>query len=112
MRKIEEAMNSAITSGNTRTIGNTMVAHVNEAGQSQTSVYLHGHMIAQRFNGQWQISLAGWNTATTRSRLNALLAAQRVFPQERARLYTKRGTVYLQVGAETREIDSTGWHTV
>lgn len=109
MRKIEEAMNRAIYLSKNATIGNTKVMHTEGAGQHFVSVYLHGHMIAQRINGEWSISLAGWNTPTTRSRLNGLLAVQSA---ARARVYTVKGTVYLQVGTETREIDSSSWHKV
>lgn len=38
-------------------------------------VYLHGHLIAARDNASdkgWRWNLCGWNTPTTRSRLNAL----------------------------------------
>ena len=37
-----------------------------------TTVYLHGNMIAQLSDGEWGFNLAGWNTPTTKSRINAL----------------------------------------
>ena len=36
------------------------------------NVYLHGHLIAHIWADGWTWTLAGWNTKTTRSRINAL----------------------------------------
>ena len=110
MRKIEEAMNRAINTGRNATIGNTTVIH---ADDTHMEVALHGNRIAQRvhMNGttKWYISLAGWNTSTTKSRLNAILREQ-LGP--RYSIYTKRGTVLLADAAGTTELSADGWHHV
>tara|TARA_B100001964_G_C13706737_1_gene368471 strand:+ start:90 stop:428 length:339 start_codon:yes stop_codon:yes gene_type:complete len=70
MRKIEKLMNQAINSEKNFSRDNTSVTH--EDGVA--SVYLHGNLIAkvsqdalQLFDGD------GWQTTTTKSRLNAIL---------------------------------------
>lgn len=69
MRKIEKEMIAAIRAGADRKLGNTEVR--NEGGFS--SVYLHGSLIAREMaDKSWKFNLCGWNTPTTRSRLNAL----------------------------------------
>ena len=37
-----------------------------------TSVYLHGNLIAQYSTGEWGFKMCGWNTPTTRSRINVI----------------------------------------
>ena len=70
MHKIEVEMVDAVVNGHSWCGGNTMVV---ESG-GKYSVYLHGNCIAHRREGYSpdRINLCGWNTATTRSRLNAL----------------------------------------
>lgn len=75
MRKIEEEMLSAITSGLNWRKTNTEV-HFNMDGHG-FAVYLHHNLIARGVteNHSFQITcatLAGWDTQTTRSRLRAL----------------------------------------
>ena len=48
--------------------GNTVVTN-DETG---VKVYLHGNCIYAVYDGVARFTLAGWNTPTTRSRLNAL----------------------------------------
>lgn len=38
-------------------------------------VWLHGNMIAKRYDGKVSMTLAGWNTNTTRDRLNGIAHA-------------------------------------
>lgn len=46
---------------------------VEECGTGWMRVYLHGNLICrQKPDGKRLFSIAGWNTPTTRSRLNAL----------------------------------------
>lgn len=75
MRVIEAKMAAAALTGSSMRSGNTEVTtRTREDGARITTVYLHGNMIAQ--NGTlagWGFRLAGWNTPTTRSRVNALL---------------------------------------
>lgn len=49
---------------------NTTVVH----GPAGTTVLLHGHAIAFRHTeyDAWKFNLCGWNTNTTRSRINAI----------------------------------------
>ncbi len=69
MRQIEKRMCAAVRERRNWKESNTEVRRV-EGG---TGVYLHGNNIATFYdNGERFFSLAGWNTVTTRSRLNAL----------------------------------------
>lgn len=69
MRQIEKSMLAAIRSGRSWKQDNTEV--ITDKGVSR--VYLHGNLIADVQHGRVvAFSLCGWNTPTTRSRLNAL----------------------------------------
>lgn len=69
MRKIEVAMLLALHTKQQLVTPNTHV--VRHAGWSE--VRLFGNRIAEIYdNGIVRMSLAGWNTSTTRSRLNAI----------------------------------------
>lgn len=64
MRKVEREVIVAFLERRSRKVGNT---HTD--GQT---LYLHGNAIARHILMGIQVSLAGWPTATTRSRINAL----------------------------------------
>jgi hypothetical protein len=68
MKKIENEMRFAVRIGRNFRSGNTVVTN-DETG---VKVYLHGNCIWAKYNGTARFTLAGWNTPTTRSRLNAL----------------------------------------
>ena len=71
MRKIEETMCAAVKARMNYKSGNTEV--VISDGGSKAAVYLHGNKIYMESSEGWAwFSLCGWNTSTTRSRLNAL----------------------------------------
>ena len=74
MRKIERQMNEAILSGKDFFSSNTSVQHYvnNITGAKEAAVHLHGNHIAT-VGDTLQICDAGWQTVTTKSRLNALL---------------------------------------
>ena len=75
MRKIEEEMVRAIARGSNLHKGNTSV-EVDDGVPGMCTVRLHGNMIASvpiGFGNSMQFTLAGWNTPTTRSRVNALI---------------------------------------
>lgn len=75
MRVIEAKMVAAVLAGSNMKSGSTEVTTRTRV----TTVYLHGNMIAQ--NGTiagWRFRLAGWNSPTTRSRLNALRRALQI----------------------------------
>jgi hypothetical protein len=70
MRKIEQQMNKAITAGVDFKLDNTEVISCTNVAD----VYLHGNLIA-RIGETWiELFDGGWQTATTKSRLNAILA--------------------------------------
>jgi len=69
MRKIERLMNAAITREVDWKLSNTEV--VNEDGVSK--VFLHGNKIAEIGDTWLRIFDGGWQSNTTKSRLNAIL---------------------------------------
>ena len=74
MRKIEQQMNRAIANRTDWSSSNTRV----EFNDSTTcsSVFLHGHNIAtvDHSTNAVKVSSCGWQTVTTKSRLNAILS--------------------------------------
>ena len=71
MRKIEAQMNAAITNNVNWQSTNTAVTFDAESGESK--VYLHGNHIATVGDDFVQIFDGGWQSTTTKSRLNAIL---------------------------------------
>ena len=73
MRKIEKMMNMAITHKTDWSSSNTRVEYNNSTNCS--SIYLHGHQIATFDHNLKAVKLSscGYQTNTTKSRLNALL---------------------------------------
>ena len=72
MRKIEQQMNEAILNRKDFFKGNTSVEnYITETGAREAIVKLHGNHIAT-VGETLQICDAGWQTVTTKSRLNAL----------------------------------------
>ena len=72
MRKIEQQMNEAILNRKDFFKGNTSVQnYITETGAREAIVKLHGNHIAT-VGDTLQICDAGWQTVTTKSRLNAL----------------------------------------
>ena len=69
MRKIESQMNAAITDGKDWKNANTMVT--NHDGVS--FVFLHGNLIAEVGDNFIKLHDGGWQSNTTKSRLNAIL---------------------------------------
>jgi len=69
MRKIESQMNAAISASKDWKSANTAV--VNEDGVSK--VLLHGNKIAEVGDTFIRLFDGGWQTVTTKSRLNAIL---------------------------------------
>ena len=70
MRKIERLMNAAITEGRNWSNANTSVTHTDEVAQ----VRLHGNLIAEIGDTFIRLFDGGWQSNTTKSRLNAILA--------------------------------------
>jgi len=73
MRKIETQMNAAIQANKNWTSGNTAVYFDSESGVSV--VRLHGNKIAEIGEDSMTIFDGGWQSVTTKSRLNALCDA-------------------------------------
>jgi len=73
MRKIERLMNAAITAGVDWKLDNTEVLYF--SGHDKSQVYLHGNLIAEIGPTYIQLFDGGWQSNTTKSRLNAILQA-------------------------------------
>ena len=71
MRKIEQQMNDAVANNKNWQSANTSVHFNEENGES--IVRLHGNKIAVIGDNFLQIFDGGWQTNTTKSRLNALI---------------------------------------
>jgi hypothetical protein len=71
MRKIEQQMNDAIFGNRNWTSGNTSVTF--DAGTNESTVFLHGNKIAVIGESFVQVFDGGWQSNTTKSRLNAIL---------------------------------------
>tara|TARA_B100000927_G_scaffold280942_1_gene265996 strand:- start:633 stop:1016 length:384 start_codon:yes stop_codon:yes gene_type:complete len=71
MRKIERQMNTAIRERRNWAGSNTTVM-INE-NNNKAKVYLHGNLIAEVCDEFVAIFDGGWQSVTTKSRLNALL---------------------------------------
>lgn len=93
MRLITKDMANAFYAGRKFNRDNTMVTF--EKGVSKA--YLHGNLIATycRQDGMLEVTLAGWNTVTTRERVNGLLPA-------RYGITTKLGQAWLSENGEKR----------
>ena len=74
MRKIEQQMNRAIANRTDWSSSNTRVEFNDSTNCS--NVFLHGHNIAtvDHSTNAVKISSCGWQTVTTKSRLNAILS--------------------------------------
>ena len=74
MRKIEQQMIAAIKSNADWKCDNTQVITLNNMGQMVSFVYLHGNLIAQVDDNSLKLYDGGYQSTTTKSRLNALLS--------------------------------------
>lgn len=84
-----------------KVMGNTeVITGLRADGAVITTIYLHGNMIAQGDAFSWGFKMAGWPTATTKSRINALANA---FGREG--VYTKKGKHY----SGNKEINLHDW---
>ena len=84
MRKIEQLMNQAILNEKDWKLDNTEVVSCTNV----SDVYLHGNLIA-RIGETWiELFDGGWQTNTTKSRLNAILQQ---FGMGYERVFQKKG---------------------
>ncbi len=91
MRKVTERIKKAFEQGVSLKVGNTRT--------DGTSVFLHGNEIIKRdASGLVMATLAGWNTPTTRERINGITGLG---------IYQKNFTPMLN----GQEIDSFDWVT-
>ena len=97
MRKIEQQMNRAIANKADWSSSNTRVEYNNNTNCS--SIYLHGHQIAtyDHNNQAVKLSSCGWQTVTTKSRLNAILDEVKYG----CRVFQKQFDWYLQTNNQT-----------
>ena len=70
MRKIEALMNKAIENGTNWSSDNTTVQTVDDVAH----VYLHGNLISKIGEGFIELFDGGYQSKTTKSRLNAILS--------------------------------------
>lgn len=68
MRKVTQQIANAFAQGNKMTIGNTTT----EGSEHGFHVKLHNNTIALKNGSGIYMTLAGWNTTTTRERLNGI----------------------------------------
>jgi hypothetical protein len=101
MRQIERAMVNAVSRGKSLKRGNTQVL----ATDNGAEVFLHGNCIAwyHRPTHCLSVRLCGWNTPTTKSRINALLQSFGTG----AHLYTKKFEPHYMVCGESFKMTST-----
>lgn len=101
MRKIESLMIQAVKNGRDWKSGNTSV-DVTDHG---IIVRLHGNKIAQvdTENQILWVTDAGWQTTTTKGRLNALLAG---VTNGRGRIYQKDFVWHLERGLDATESET------
>ena len=76
MRAIDERTAAAFFSGRAMNLGNTEIT-VNAAGVVRC--FLFGNLIAERDGAGTRYQTTGWNTTTTRNRLNACGCPCRIF---------------------------------
>ena len=89
MRKIESQMNAAVRAGKSFSKANTTVAMDGDVAK----VYLHGNLIATVGCDALTLYDGGWQTNTTKSRLNALLEE---FGPRCARVFQKNFQWFVQ----------------
>tara|TARA_B100000530_G_scaffold27386_1_gene16942 strand:+ start:252 stop:590 length:339 start_codon:yes stop_codon:yes gene_type:complete len=91
MRNIEILMNKALINSKNWKLANTEVTFDQESSHSR--VYLHGNHIATLGDTFLTITDAGYQTRTTKSRLNAII---RTFCFEGESIYQKRGEWFVK----------------
>lgn len=88
MRKIESQMVAAIKAGKDFKLANTEVIVCSNV----TDIFLHGNLIA-RLGETWiELFDGGWQTVTTKSRLNAILSTTEFSVD---RVFQKKGEWFL-----------------
>lgn len=91
MRKIESLMNEAISDALNWKNSNT---EVQSDGDNVSRVFLHGNHIATIGDNFVQLFDGGWQSNTTKSRLNAILSVHGI---EGERVFQKAGKWFVSV---------------
>lgn len=91
-RQITEQAIAAFNSNRNFRISNTEV----KADTTGTYLYLFGNLIARKVGNRVQVTLCGYNTATTRERLNGIYGVS---------CTTKKGQAYIN----GKPVSSTEW---
>ena len=102
MRKIEQQMIQAVANNKSWTNANTSVTYCPETDESR--VYLHGNHIATVGDDFLQVFDGGWQTNTTKSRLNALI--NRFCNAVTDGVYQRQHVWYLMDNKVEREFES------
>jgi hypothetical protein len=102
MRKIESLMNDAIANNKSWQSGNTSVSFNEE--NSTSVVRLHGNKIAVIGDDFLQVFDGGWQSNTTKSRLNALI--DRFCNSITDGVYQRKHVWYLKDNNVEREFES------
>jgi hypothetical protein len=105
MRKIEQLMNAAIKAGEDFKLANTMV--INEGGIS--FVFLHGNKIAEVGDRFIRLFDGGFQSNTTKSRLNAILGDHGV-PGEH--IFQKNFTWFVRTVQGVKPTDGEGFISI
>lgn len=95
MRKITKQAIEAFENGYNFKSRNTEV----NATHHNVGYYLHDNLIAIKSGDKIEVSLAGWNTPTTRERLNGIKGVS---------IHTRKGQAYLN----GNPIDDSKWYTI
>lgn len=99
MRKItEKAVRAFIADENFKQANTKVICQDNK-----TQMFLHGNLIAEKTKGKIKLSHAGWETRTTKDRLNGILDYL-----GKSRIYQKNFIWYLN---DDKVFDS-GWNKI
>lgn len=116
MRKVSKEIAEAFTENVNKIMGNTRIRPISEwSSKKQQGVFLHDNKIAWFENNHPSenlsnnihlcFSMCGWDTPTTRERLNTLF--YELFKSDRVYLRQSKGNQYLYVNLTCMEIDPT-----
>ena len=107
MRKVETLMCAAVKQRASTTCGSNTRVVSDETG---SHVYLHGHEIAKVApDGTLSVNSCGWETVTTKSRLNALINCFSEFISDG--IYQKDFTWWVIDNGETKLFPSNSWYS-
>ncbi len=113
MRKIEQAINNAISAGRGMVKDNSAVTVHPVVDGKRFDVTLHGNHIASIFESsnrsefnRMEFSFCGWQTPTTKGRIQALFSLL----GGRLGVFQRKGQLYAYVGDVVTQIDAHSWY--